>query len=64
MLDQALAEAQGWVGKIPGVVMVGQGRADDGTPTIDVWVTRPVTLPERIKGVAVRVVDTGVIEAQ
>ncbi len=64
MLEQALREAQSWVGQVAGVVMVGQGQADDGSPIIDVWVDRPVTLPERIRGVAVRVRDAGVIEAQ
>ena len=60
----ALAKAQEWVGTVPGVVLVGQGRADDGSPTIDVWVTRAVSLPATVQGVEVRVRDSGTIEAQ
>lgn len=62
--ETALADAQQWVGTVLGVVMVGEGKAEDGTPTIDVWVTRPVSLPTAIRGVPVRVVEGGVIEAQ
>lgn len=60
----AMATAQEWVGTVPGVAMVGQGRADDGSPTIDVWVTHPVKLPQTVSGVEVRVRESGVIEAQ
>ncbi|WP_117214997.1 hypothetical protein [Allorhizocola rhizosphaerae] len=58
-MREALAEAQKWVGTVPGVVMVGQGR-----DTVDVWVTMPVELPETILGVPVRVHETPPIEAQ
>lgn len=64
MAEQALREAARWVGRVPGVVMVGEGRRDDGTPTIDVWVDREVILPEQVQGVAVRVRGAGAIEAQ
>lgn len=58
-LAEALAAAQKWVGSVPGVVMVGQGR-----DCIDVWVTQPVDLPKTIRGVPVKVRETPPIEAQ
>ena len=64
MVEQALREARSWVGKVTGVVMVGQGQAEDGSATIDVWVDHEVTLPRRVRGVAVRVRRAGAIEAQ
>ncbi|GIH06370.1 hypothetical protein Rhe02_44370 [Rhizocola hellebori] len=64
MLREALDEANNWIGKVPGVVMVGEGRAQDGSPTVDVWVTQPVSLPQKVKGVEVRVRNSGDIQAQ
>ncbi len=58
-MRNALTEAQKWVGTVPGVVGVGQGR--DG---IDVWVTMPVDLPKKILGVPVRVLETPPFDAQ
>lgn len=55
----ALAEATGWVGRVPGVVIVGQGD-HDGVPTIDVWVTdTPAVLPTQLHGVPVRTFPVG-----
>jgi hypothetical protein len=64
MLEEALSEATSWMGRVPGIVMVGEGRADDGSPTVDVWVTQPVSLPQKVKGIEVRVRRSGGIEAQ
>lgn len=58
-MRDALHEARKWVGTVPGVVGVGQGRE-----SIDVWVTRPVELPEKILGVPVRVHETQGFDAQ
>jgi hypothetical protein len=58
-MRDALTEAQKWVGTVPGVIGVGQGR-----DTIDVWVTMPVELPKRISGVPVRVLETPGFEPQ
>ena len=61
-LERALADAQGWVGTVPGVVAVGEGRDDEQRPCIDVWVTaeaRTADLPAAVDGVAVRVRDSG-----
>jgi hypothetical protein len=60
----ALAEAQEWVGKVQGVVMVGEGMSSAGHPTIDVWVNRLVPLPAAVRGVEVRVRESGDIQAQ
>jgi hypothetical protein len=74
-IASALKAAQEWVGTVPGVVMVGQGRAEDGSPTVDVWVSgpvapqsrRPITgaaaLPDSLQGFAVRIREAGPIEA-
>lgn len=61
-LAAALTIAEKWVGEVPGVVMVGQGK--DG---IDVWVasgSQPPDLPETIQGVPVRVRVSGQIRPQ
>jgi hypothetical protein len=58
-MRDALEAAQKWVGTVPGVVMVGQGR-----DSIDVWVTMPVDLPKNILGVPVKVRETPPIEPQ
>jgi len=60
-IEAALAEASHWIGQIPGVAAVGQG-SQDGSPTIDVWVSAAPTprgLPEWLHGYPVRVRDTG-----
>ncbi|WP_436501760.1 hypothetical protein [Actinokineospora sp. HUAS TT18] len=57
----ALDQAQRWLDAIPGVTGVGQGE-QDGRATIDVWVTDPEwaeRLPREVKGLTVRVRDTG-----
>lgn len=63
-IQAALAEAQQWVGTVAGVVAVGEGLSDTGRPTIDVWVTRAVTLPAQVRGVEVRVREGGEFRAQ
>jgi hypothetical protein len=63
-IGAALAEAQEWVGTVPGVVAVGEGRSEAGRPTIDVWVTRDVSLPAAVRGVEVRVREGGEFRAQ
>lgn len=60
----ALAEAQEWVGRVTGVVAVGEGMSEAGHPTIDVWVTHLVPLPAAVRGVEVRVRTSGAFEAQ
>lgn len=60
----ALAEAQGWVGTVNGVVAVGEGRSEAGQATIDVWVTAIVSLPATVQGVEVRVRESGEFRAQ
>lgn len=62
-LKAALAEAQQWVGTVVGVVMVGEGRSEDGSPTVDVWVTRPVALPQSLHGIEIRTLGSDPIEA-
>jgi hypothetical protein len=62
-IEAALAEALTWVGTIPGVVAVGEGRSDAAEPTVDVWVTEPVALPAVLGGVAVRVFGSEPFEA-
>ncbi len=57
---QALAEAQAWVGDVPGVEMVAEG-ADQRGDVIEIWVTEAVdrdTLPSEVRGVRVVVHDT------
>jgi len=63
-IEAALAKAREWVGTVPGVVGVGEGRSADGEPTVDVWVTQPVSLPATVRGVKVRVRESGTFEAQ
>lgn len=63
-IEAALAEAQEWVGKVPGVVAVGEGLSNAGHPTIDVWVTKLVPLPAAVRGVEVRVRESGEFSAQ
>jgi hypothetical protein len=63
-VEAALAEAREWVGTVPGVVGVGEGRSAAGEPTVDVWVSAPVTLPATVRGVEVRVRESGTFEAQ
>jgi len=63
-ISAALAEAQQWVGSVPGVVAVGEGMSAAGHPTIDVWVTRLVPLPAAVKGVEVRVRESEEFQAQ
>lgn len=60
---RALLVAQEWVGSVEGVVMVGQG-TDGLDDCIDVWVTQPVELPDKVHGVPVRIRETPPIEAQ
>ncbi len=60
-VDAALVSASRWLDEIPEVVGVGQGE-DEGSPTIDVWVTPshdPERLPSQLLGVPVRVRDSG-----
>ncbi len=63
-IEAALAEAQTWVGTVAGVVAVGEGRSEAGEPTIDVWVTRVIALPASVRGVEVRVRQSGEFRAQ
>lgn len=60
-VDAALNEATHWIDQVPEVVAVGQGERD-GEPTIDVWVTvvpGPGVLPRRLRGIPVRVRESG-----
>jgi hypothetical protein len=60
--DRALERAHAWVGAIPGVVAVGEGRDEDGERRIDVWVTPDTTqgqVPGEVEGVAVHVRSSG-----
>jgi hypothetical protein len=63
-IGAALAQAQTWVGTVPGVAAVGEGRSEAGQPTIDVWVTRQVELPAMVQGIEVRVREGGEFRAQ
>lgn len=57
--DEALAEAQGWVGAIPGVVMVAEGE-QQGRRVIEVHITSNADrtrLAAQVRGVPVMVVE-------
>jgi len=60
LFAEALAVAQSWLGRVPGIVAVGEGE-QGGEPTIDVWVTSVWTppLPDELAPMRVRVRSSG-----